>query len=244
MIDWDLFTAESVKRVDKAFPDIGDFHGANSVAMYGYDNMKELFHRDYKTYKDKYRTNAKIAGLAMLYGGSYKVVDAPNEAEQRRIYANFFSTVKGFKKHLQEVEAQSKKNLFTNNFFGARVWLKDINHKDFKIANGVKRRMYNYPIQSSGAGIVLLAIHKIMKLTEATDTNIFAYDNIHKEYYNRIVCIDIAQDTPELIKELESMPKGNVLLCVTENGNIIKQWDKYLAINNDFIAKYNAEVLI
>lgn len=244
-MDWDLFTNESVKGVDKAFPAIGDFHGANSIAFYGYEPMQKLYFNDYKLYKDRYRDASKRVGLALLYGGSYKVVEAPSEAEQRRLYANFFSTLKGFKKHLQDVEAHSRKNLYTSNFFGMRVWLKDINHKDFRIASAVKRRMYNYPIQSSGVDIILMSMYKIIKFSEKTDTNKFANDNIHKKYYNRIVVIDEAiAGSPELLAELEATKEGNIALAVAKNGEIIKVWDKYLAIDTDFIAKYKAEVLI
>lgn len=243
MIDWELFTAESVKKVEEAFPPIGDFHSANSTAMYGTEQMKTLYKTDYKTFKDIYRSNAKIAGLALLYGGSFKVIDAKSEAEQRSIYTSFFSTIKGFKKHLQEIEAHARKNLWTSNLFGMRIWLKDINHKDWKIAAAVKRRLFNYPIQSSGCDLILTAMHRLVKFSERTDTNVFAGDNIHKIYYNRIVAIDKA--TADSIQdELETMPQGNVLVCVKENGKIVSAWDKYLAIDTDFIAKHSAEVVL
>lgn len=238
-IDWDMFTAESVRPIETAFPVIGDFHGASSVAFFGYDNMKRVFKDDYKLYKDKYRDAAKRSGLALLYGGSHRVIAAPSEAEQKKLFTNFFSTLKGFKKHLQEIESRARKQLYTHNIFGFRVWLKDINHRDFKVASAVKRKMLNFPIQSVGAQSLLFAMHRIMRFTQKTHTNRFTHDNIHNDYYNRIVLAPTEYESrQDFLDALEALPSGNIALCIGSPNNITHKWDRHLAIDQAFIAHW------
>lgn len=242
--DWGMFTAECVRDISKTFPDIGDFHGANAVAFYGYDEMAKLYKTNYKQYKDVYRTNSKITGLALLYGGSYRAVRANSEAEQRRLFSNFFTALKGFSKHLSIAEPKAKRDLYTHNIFGFRVWLKDINHKDFRIASTVRKRFLNAPIQSAGANALLTAMHRIIKFSENTNANQFANDNIHKQYYNRIVTAKEALITNnEFIKAIESLPQGNIALCIeNDNNELIQQWDIPLAIDTDFIEKWDLRI--
>lgn len=242
-IDWDMFVAECVKEPEKAFPPVGDFHAVNASSLYGFGFLKNLFTTDYKTYKDRYRDTAKRVGLALLYGSSYRNVEAPTEAEQKKLFANFFIALKGFKKHLTDIETRAKKNLYTTNFFGARIWLKDLNHKDSKIAFAVKRKMFNYPIQSVGAEIILLAMYRIMKYTEINDMNKFANDNIHKAYYNRIVSVPRhTAEQQDFINAIEALPEGNIALCIQEGTELTDMWDRYLAIDTDFIEKWGLSI--
>lgn len=242
-VDWGMLVAECIGESKTAFPPIGDFHSSNCAAFYGADAMRTLYFNDYKTFKDRYRDTAKRVGLALLYGGSYRVVEAKNEAEQRKLYTNFFSTLKGFKNHLNIIEAKAKKDLYATNLLGFRIWLKDINHKDFKIASAVRRRLLNLPIQSSGTNALMIAMHKITKFTETTNANKFANDNIHKDYYNRVVTAPISlQESEEFLKAIDTLPSGNIALCIEDNGGLIAKWDRHLAIDTDFINKWKLNI--
>lgn len=242
-VDWGMLVAQCVGNTSTEFPPVGDFHTISALALFDFNIMKHLYFTDYKTFKDRYRDTAKRVGLALLYGGSYRVVEAKNEAEQRKLYTNFFSTLKGFKNHLNTIEAKAKKDLYATNLLGFRVWLKDINHKDFKIASAVRRRLLNLPIQSSGANALMIAMHTINKFTEYTNTNKFANDNIHKSYYNRVVTAPQAlQESSEFLSAIEALPDGNIALCIESNGELVCKYDRNLAIDTDFIAKWKLNI--
>lgn len=245
---FDLFdyTLRCVMPYTESFPPLGDFHAMNAIAFYGRETLERAYKEDKKTYKTKYRDVAKANALALCYGGSWAVLVRGiglDEANAKRIHANFYRTLSGFNNHLSVVKSQVKKSLKTANLFGRAIYLNDYNHKDFKVRKLVENRLYNYPIQSLGADMIKVALHKILKYSHSTDTNVFAYDNIHKSYYNRVLSIKESDLTPDLIDKFLSLPEGNMCIVITDdNGNFTYKLKKLVSVSYSMLLLYKLKL--
>lgn len=192
----DLLSAMSQAPLSKPFPDVGDFHSTNAIAFYGMDKLKGIYNSDPKAFKEIYRSNAKGVGLALLYGGSYKVIQngiGVSEGEARSMHSAFFNNLSGFKKHVSELERIARKELKVKNLYGSVIYLDDINHKDFKIANAVKNKLYNYPIQSVAADLVKVIMVKLHDYICKYRLSQWEGDAINKTYYRHIIGLDLTE---------------------------------------------------
>lgn len=244
-IDFTLFAPKALKPQPEPFPAVGDFHTFNALAMFGKDFLYNIYKTDYTRFKQVYRDQAKRVGLALLYGGSYKVVQRVigcTEAEARKIHSSFFQNLSGFKKHIEAIEVQAKKTTQTKNLFGSIIYLDDINHTDFRVASAVKNKMFNYPIQSLAADLIKLIMVQVSEYIEKHHLSALEGNNIHNPYYTRIVTLPESQLDIGLESELETLPQGNTLLCLTDDNdpnNITQKWHTPLYITTDFIKEYN-----
>lgn len=232
----------------KQFPAIGDWHTSNAIAFYGESVLKETYKSDPHKFKNFYRSNAKAFGLAMCYGGTYKVfVDHMNapEHEARRLHGDFFKHLSGFSRHLNIVLENAKKNLYITNLFGRRIFVPQLDKKnDFKVQAAGMRTVYNYPIQSVSADLCKLIINECFKLAETAETNRYAGDILNDEsIYQRIVSIEESLVSDELESELNSLENGNVLLLVVScDGKVLKEFDRPLRLPIEMIEKYNMKI--
>lgn len=246
-INYDLLASQCVTPTKEALPPIGDFHASNAMAFYGREVVEKAYKTDYKQYKEFYRDNAKRNGLALCYGGSWRVLEeglGVSEAEAKRIHTQFFATLRGFKKHVTETEAKASKDKFTRNLFGRVLHLPDLGNKtEWKFHNDSLRKMFNYPIQSISADLIKLVLLEFVKLSETTDSNVFANNNIHKQYYNRVVATH--NPSEGLLQELETLPTGNVLIVIQdpETQEVTQQFDRPLHITKSFIEKHSLQVV-
>lgn len=244
-IDFTLFTPVALKPQQEPFPAVGDFHTFNAIAMFGKEFLYNTYKTDYKSFKQIYRDQAKRVGLALLYGGSWKVVQRVigcDEARARQIHSSFFNTLSGFKKHIEAIEVQSKKDLQTKNLFGSIIYLDDINNPDFRIAGAVKNKMFNYPIQSLAADLIKMIMVTTSEYIEKHHLSALEGNNIHNPYYTRIVTLPESELDLDLEEALETLPQGNTLFCLTDPNNpdtITQKWDTPLHITTDFIKEYN-----
>lgn len=228
MLDLRAFYTQAVTQAQKE--DLqGDFHTTNAMLMFGKENVLNAYKNDKPRFK-AYRDKAKQAGLAMLYGGSHKVIGTNNS---QSIYKSFFDNLKGFSKHIDYLKAQAKAKGFIKNLYGFIIPIRD-SHNDFKA-------IFNYPIQSSGAFLIMDFLNAITKFTQQTNTNALA--NSHKQYYNRIVCTQKDSVTPELLSDLSKLDKGNVLFVVMQGDEIIQK-STPLNIDIDFLKKHKLSIYI
>lgn len=232
----------------KPFPAIGDWHTSNAIAFYGESVLKDTYKNDPHKFKNFYRSNAKAFGLAMCYGGTYKVfVDHMNapEHEARRLHGDFFKHLSGFSKHLTIVLDNAKKNLYITNLFGRRIFVPQLDKKnDFKVQAAGMRTVYNYPIQSVSADLCKLIINECFKLAESAETNRYAGDILNDEsIYQRIVSIEEDQLSDELVERLETLESGNVLLLVkSKNGDVVQEFDRPLRLPLEWINEYSMKI--
>lgn len=209
------------------------------MAFYGQEFLKGVYNTNPKDFKEVYRANAKQVGLALLYGGSWKVVQrglGVSEAEARKLHTAFFTALSGFKKHIQHEEQVARKHLKVKNLFGSVIHLDDINSKDFRVAGAVMNKLYNYPIQSIAADLIKLILVRISEFVESNQLSQLEGNLINEPLYNRVVTIRESELTLDLELALESLPQGSVLVCLTnDNDEIVSSWDTPLQISTDFI---------
>lgn len=228
MIDLKSFYMQSVSQIPSDELQ-SDFHTTNATLMFGKENVLNAYKNDKSKFK-AYRDKAKQAGLAMLYGGGHKVIGLSNS---QSIYNSFFSNLKGFSKHIEYLKSHAKAKGFIENLYGFIIPIKDVRN-DFKA-------IFNYPIQSSGAFLIMEFLNAITKFTQKTNTNALA--NSHKQYYNRIVCTQKENVTTELLNDLNKLDKGNVLFVVMQGDEIIQKSNP-LNIDIDFLKKHKLSIYI
>lgn len=237
MIDLDKFVSEALAPQKEVFPPIGDFHTANAIAFYGYDTVYNAYKNDYKHFKEVLRDNAKKTGLALLYGGSYKTIMngiGVSEAEAKQMHTRFFATLSGFSKHIKILEKQATKTGKIKNLFGTYLHLPEMQSDDWREKAAGLRHLQNYPIQSIAANLIQLIIVQVHKLIEDCDTNIFAGDNIHEKYYNRVFTTTQDTDFSKLKETLETLPDGNIMILHKE-----KAYNRYVGLPSDLIEQYH-----
>lgn len=230
-----------VKTIDNYhFPPLGDFHTSNATAFYGLENTEKAYKNDYPFFKNVLRDNSKRVGLALCYGGSYKTIQKGigcSESEARELYSKFFSTLRGFKKHIEVSEKKAYKEGYTRNLFGTKLYLKELQSSDYKVKAAGIRHLQNYPIQSIAANLIQLILLKYMNLVEETETSIFAGNNIHENYYNRVFYTSLSKKD-SIEKELENFDTGNILVVLTDNNNeIVESFDRPLALRQGDIER-------
>lgn len=230
----DLFVAEVLAPQKESFPPVGDFHTANAIAFYGYENIHNTFFNDYKTFKEDLRDKAKRTGLALLYGGSHRVVQSAiglNEPEAKEIYNRFFSTIHGFSRHVKTIEQRAIKTGYTKNLMGTILHIPQIQSKDFREKAEGLRHLQNYPIQSIAANLIQFVILQIHNLIENAETSNLCGDNINTQYYNRIYISSDFTDQEQLIQDLDQLPDGNILVILPDD----TPYNRYVALTQQQI---------
>ena len=220
------------------FPPVGDWHGINGCAFFGMDKLKAIYQSGKEgvlEYEKKYRKKAKGMGLGLNYGGSYKVLQSilgGTEAENIKLFGNYFKHLKYFKKHLVKLEKEANKDLFVLTFLGRRLYLPALGSDNWMDKAKARNKIYNSPIQSLGAETIKLILNVVGNYLEKNDLSQFQNNNICKNYYQRIVSLDEKYLHNWVEDYLEQMEDGNVkILIKNSKGTIVKEFDRNLHIS-------------
>ena len=223
---------------DIVFPEIGDWHTSNAAAFFGYDKLKTLYlsgPQGQEEVQKKYRKKAKGMGLGLNYGGSYKVLQSilgGTEAENIKLFGNYFKHLKYFKKHLVKLEKEANRDLFVKTFLGRRLYLPALGSDNWREKAKARNKIYNSPIQSFGAETIKLIINIVGNYIEKNDLSQLQNNNICKNYYQRIVSIEEKYLYDWVEDYLEQMEDGNVKILVKNSkGVIVQEFDRNLHIN-------------
>jgi len=242
---------EKIKNYDQSkelahFPPVGDWHGINATAFFGFDKLKSIYQTGVDgvlQYEKKFRKKAKGMGLGLNYGGSYKVLQSilgGTEAENIKLFGNYFKHLKYFKKHLVKLEKEANKDLFVKTFIGRRLYLPALGSDNWREKAKARNKIYNSPIQSLGAETIKLIINVVGNYMESNDLSQMQNNNICKSYYQRIVSMSESDITDELSDYLEELEDGNVKIIVKNSkGTIIKEFDRSLHLSMRDINKFN-----
>lgn len=233
----DMFVAESLAPQKESFPPVGDFHTANAIAFFGYDRVHDAYVNDYKLFKNDLRDKAKRCGLALLYGGSHKVLQASinvSEPEAKAIHSRFFSTIHGFSKHVKTIEQRAIKTGYTKNLMGTILHIPQMQSKEYRERAEGLRHLQNYPIQSIAANLIQYVILQIHNLIESAETSNLCGDNINKQYYNRIFVAGDFTDQDALKEYLDTRPNGNCLIIMPDE----TVYPRYIHLEADAIDNY------
>jgi len=231
------------------FPPVGDWHGVNSCAFFGFDKLKAIYQQGpdgVLQYTKEFRKKAKDMGLGLNYGGSYKVLQSilgGTEAENIKLFSNYFKHLKYFKKHLVKLEKEANKNLFVKTFIGRRLYLPALGSDNWREKAKARNKIYNSPVQSLGAETIKLILNAVGNYIESNDLSQFQNNNICKNYYQRIVSVQEKDVTDELENYLEKLEDGNVKIVVKNSkGTIVSEFDRNLFISMKEIRKFKMTV--
>lgn len=154
----------------------GDWHSKNAEAFYRLDFIDQ---KD-KNVRKAMRTDAKVAGLALIYG-SYentlaRVLNCSIE-KAKLLRDNFFAELSTVKRYMSIQRQESFKNKTVVNLFNRNYNIK------FLVDNSKVEKKYkfkadnialNHPIQSLGADFLKLGIIESQKYIKSNNLNIYS----------------------------------------------------------------------
>lgn len=244
--------------LDQAFPPVADWHSANTLAMF-----REEFRESYYNNKTKFKSLrglGKSTGLAMGYGGTeYTVSENLNipKDEAGALVSRFKSGVPHFMKYCDDSIAIAKKEKLCRDLFGRiryipmidmgkRTGNKEVDKQNFKNMLRGERLALNAPIQMTGATQIKLITINIGKFIELNRLN-FYHGNLINNYkpYHRVVSVTESVLIDSLIKDIDALPHGNVMLIVkNEEGKVVAMMDKPKQIKYSFIKENNLSIVV
>lgn len=222
------------------FPPVGDFHGANAVALFTEEPVKKAYIEDYDTFKNYFRDKAKKCGLALNYGGTEYMLSRTlgvSESEGKKYYDSYFSVLHVFKKYLDKAWFKACKTLYIRTMIGRIIYIPELAITErarmwVKMKTG-KNSVYNYPIQASGAEMIRLMC--IRAYTFFTKYNLTKFDVNHPAKVTQNTKLMSIKDSSSKLEELseflDKAQTGNVLIIVvSSDGSVVSQSDRSIRI--------------
>jgi DNA polymerase I-like protein with 3'-5' exonuclease and polymerase domains len=236
---------------EESYPPAGDFHSANTAVFFGFEKCEESWRNDPKTYKEKFRGIGKVAGLALVYGSSWKMfldmIDNCTEAQAREIYNNFFKNLPVFSAYDKHIVKQARIDGAVRTFIKRVIYIDAIKSDMWNIRAKGERQAKNLPIQGAGAEIIKFFLLRLYNYIKENDCSRWHSTYLHSDYFTRVVSIKESEVTDLLVSELESCKKGNVKVIVvsdTDGTKVIQEFDRSLQIRTSLIAKHNLTVVL
>ena len=235
---------------DPGYLKVGDFHSKNAQAFFGDDKCKAVYSESPKKYKDDIRGVGKVAGLALVYGSSWKlfldIIPNCTEAQAKAIYGNFF-------KGLPKYAAWDKKNVkeardtgYVKSILGRRIHIDTIDSDNWRLVAKGERQAKNLPIQTSGSEIIKYILLKVYTLIDEHNLSRFIGTLLfHEDIYTRIITIPEDKITPEFVEDLNATPKGNSkIVAVDKDGKPTKEFPKSIKMHTSMLEKHNLTIFL
>ncbi|MDH4261660.1 MAG: DNA polymerase I [Spirochaetia bacterium] len=171
------------------------------------------------------RSQAKILNFSIVYGvteyGLSKNLSISIE-EARNLIALYFINYPGIKKYMNETVEHTREVLYSENLFGRKRTIEDIQSKNRFSREAAERLAINNPIQSTAADLIKVAMLKIQKLIEKENLKSKLLLQIHDE-----LLLEVPEEekgyTFNLVKnEMENVIQLKVPLKVS--GGFGKNW--------------------
>ena len=222
------------------FPPVGDFHGANAVALFSEETVKTAYIEDYSTFKNYYRDKAKKCGLALNYGGTEFMLSRTlnvSESEGKKLFENYFSILHVFKKYLDKAWFKACKTLYIRTMVGRKIYVPELAITDRKFIwkkfKEGKNNVYNYPIQASGAEMVRIMC--IKAYTYFTSFKLSKFDINHPaKVTQNTKLMSVSRSSlklDELSAFIDKAETGNVLIIIIEDdGSVTLQADRSIRV--------------
>lgn len=231
------------------FPPPGDFHSVNTAAFFGFEESKAAYQRNKLEYKEEFRGIGKIAGLALVYGSSYKlfldIIPNCTEAQAMKIYNAFFSGLPVFTRYDKYMLKFARKNGYIKTLLQRVLYIDNLHSDNWGLKAKGEREVKNYPIQGMGSEIIKYLLLKLFNFIDEHKLSRWVGTYIWSNYYTRILTVKESDVTDELISDLESQPKGNCkILVVSDDGSILQEWDKPVQMNLRVYNRHKFEVIL
>ena len=211
------FDAEEGEWLDE---NITDDHTNYEVDFKILEKMK-------KTSEFKIKRNyAKILNFSIAYGvtqwGLAQNINI-DQKEAKQLIDLYFKSFPGIKNFMNEMIEQTRKSGFTENFFGRRRNIVNINIKNRFQREAAERLAINTPIQSTAADIIKLAMIEIEHLLKKNNLKTRMLLQIHDE-----LLFEVPQKEKEQVYDLVKQCMENVVsfdVPLKVSGNYGKNWD-------------------
>lgn len=256
---------------------LSDFHTQNAIGFYGEslihrafnmgdksftmseilrsgDIVKEedhgkVFSDGFNAVRKYFRGNSKAPGLALMYGGSIKVLMTGfdiSKAVAIRMYAKFFSTLHVLKRSIDAREERAKEDLYVETLFGRRLFLPQLANP--KTRGQGMTKIANSPIQGTASDQMKLAILKVSQWLEDCTLSKYQGNNLAKAvkgyFYNRIVCIEYSsiKSMSMLEKSLSRLEVGHTKVLILKGDTLYREWDSHVKLDYYTYEKYKMEI--
>lgn len=231
------------------FPPPGDYHSANTVAFFGLEKCKAVYKESKKKFKEAFRGVGKVAGLALVYGSSWKAfldwVPGTTEQGAKALYNGFFNSLPVLKRYNEKVLKQAKKDGFIRTFLNRRIYIDGFTHENFGVQMKAEREVKNYPIQGAGSEIIKYMILKIFNFTKEHKSTRWVGTYYQSKYYTRVLSIDTNQVTPELESTLEAQPTGNCKVIVLNAAGMVEsEFDRNVQMTQEIVDEFGMEIIL
>ncbi len=238
-------------------PYCGDFHSTNTRAVFADDFHQKFISesKDDQLKAKSLRAIGKGLGLSLLYQATRSsagytlyynsgVGDSPEEAQ---VFADkWYNGVPNFWESLNNYIRDGKKTGITQNAFGRKRYIpRIISGKTRQEKEYNARVATNFCIQGLGGEQIKLGNKEVHNFIEEYNLNNFQGNlAVYNDSYTRIICIPHdSEKLNEFSILCDSLPKGNVKVLITENGNPIKEYDANLQITGKHIREFGLEIV-
>jgi len=270
-----LSSMNSLPEKDKYRP-LKDFHTMNAIGFYGrdliyrvYEIMKpfklgdvvkpgdvvpqtdwgKVFDNGFLAVRKYFRSKAKAPGLALMYGGTSKVLENHFKVSRSiglKMFVNFFKELGVLKRHLHDRLEKAKKNLYVENLYGRRLYLPQL--ADRKTYKSGENKVYNTPIQSTGSESIKIAILKSSQWIEKHHLSRYPVNMTAKmikgELYSRVVTIPLSIGKRRSTKKmLDRLGNGHTkILAVDEKGKVVLEYHRNVKLDYYTFKKLQGEI--
>jgi DNA polymerase I-like protein with 3'-5' exonuclease and polymerase domains len=245
----DLLIAEDEPK-KPGYLAVGDFHSKNAQAFFGDEYCRKIYEESPKKYKDEVRAVGKVAGLALVYGSSWKmfldIIPNCTEAQAKSIYNNFFNSLPRLKAWSSANIANMYKTGTVKTILGRVIHIKDYDSDNWSFKSKAERNARNAPIQGSGASIIRYILLKLYNLIDEHKLSRFVGTYAFSNYYTRI--LSLVDPTEEQIKALEvdldNQPEGNCKIIIQSNGAVTQEYDRNVQMLKSLVTKHNLSIIL
>lgn len=228
----------------------GDFHAKNSQAFFGDDHCKKIYEQDPKRFKSEVRAVGKVAGLALVYGSSYKmfldIIPNCTDAQAKAIYNNFFNALPKLAQWMKQQKHLGMTEGYVKSILGRRYHIDGFDSDEWWLKSKAERSSYNTGIQGSGSDIIKMILLKAFNLMDKHKLSRFIGTYAFDGYYTRVLSLPESELTNQtLIQALENQPQGNCKIIITdETGKPKYEWDKNIQVTRQMLQDFKFEVIL
>ena len=144
----------------------------------------EVFGVDVEDVKDFQRRNAKAINFGLIYGMSAFGLSRQlniTRGDAEEYISLYFERYPGVRNYMERIRVQAAEQGFVETIFGRRLYLPEINAKNFQRRQAAERTAINAPMQGSAADIIKRAMIAVDNWLTTTGMNARMIMQVHDE---------------------------------------------------------------
>ena len=186
----------------------------------------EVFGVDVEDVKDFQRRNAKAINFGLIYGMSAFGLSRQlniTRGDAEEYISLYFERYPGVRNYMDRIRVLAAEQGFVETIFGRRLYLPEINAKNFQRRQAAERTAINAPMQGSAADIIKCAMIAVDNWLVTTGINARMIMQVHDE-----LVFEVAEDSQEELvaavsEHMEAAAELSIPLLVKTG--VGKNWD-------------------